>query len=267
MIGYFLAILTGLSLGLLGGGGSILTVPILVYAIGMDPKLSIALSLGIVGTTSLIGVWGHYRAKNIDLKIASIFAPAAIAGTLSGAKLSTFVSAEFQLALFAIIMLAASFFMFRPAKIKEQSEKLKALPLIAQGFAIGILTGLVGVGGGFLIVPGLVLLAGIDMKKAVGTSLFVIALNSLAGFVGYARIMEIPWTFFGTFVAFSGMGILVGTYLSRFVSQEKLKKGFAVFLVLMGIFILYKNRSTIINAVSATNAQAQSSELSLILPS
>lgn len=250
MIGYILALFTGLSLGLLGGGGSILTVPILVYAVGMDPKLSIALSLAIVGTTSLVGVYGHYKNKNINLKVAAAFAPAAMIGTFAGSKLSTIFSAQAQLILFATIMILASYFMFKPAKPKQGDGHIHILPMIAQGLVVGILTGLVGVGGGFLIVPGLVLLAGLQMKQAVGTSLFVIALNSIAGFSGYVTMFDIPWKFLAIFTAFSIVGILIGTKLSKKVSQEGLKKGFAVFLVIMGIFILYKNKETLQSIIS-----------------
>lgn len=249
MLGYFLALLTGMSLGLLGGGGSILTVPILVYAMGMDAKLSVALSLAIVAVTSLIGVWGHYRNNNIDFKIAAVFAPFAMAGTFLGAKLSVFLSGQVQLILFALIMLAASYFMLKksksmPAKEAQASEKKLIIPLIAsEGVIVGIITGLVGVGGGFLIVPALTLLAGIDMKKAVGTSLIIISLKSFSGFFGYMNLIEIPWGFLAMFILFSGIGIILGSYLVRFISQEKLKKSFAIFLIVMGSFILYQNRS------------------------
>ncbi|MAX67291.1 MAG: sulfite exporter TauE/SafE family protein [Bacteriovoracaceae bacterium] len=249
MIGFLLATLIGLSLGLLGGGGSILTVPILVYAMGMDPKLSIALSLAIVGATSLLGVFGHFKAKNIDIKIALIFGPVAMAGTFLGAKLSQFLSGQAQLIFFAIIMLLASVFMLKNKK-QEQEEENENKPLnipliIGEGIFVGIITGLVGVGGGFLIVPALVLLAGLNMKKAVGTSLLIISMKSFAGFIGYLGLVEIPWSFLAQFILFSGVGILLGTYLVRFISQNKLKKAFAIFLIFMGIFILYKNRQSL----------------------
>lgn len=250
MIGYFLGMLIGLSLGLMGGGGSILTVPILVYALGMDPKLSIALSLAIVGVTSLFGVYGHYKNKNVDLKVAAVFAPFAMSGTFVGAKLSQFLSGQTQLIFFAVIMLLASIFMLRgnkKAEAKESEEVKFNIPLIAvEGIIVGIVTGLVGVGGGFLIVPALVLLANVPMKKAVGTSLLIISLKSFAGFVGYIGIVEIPWVFLAQFTFFSTVGIFIGAYFVKYVSQNALKKGFAVFLIIMGIFILYKNRSTLI---------------------
>lgn len=244
-IGFLLAILIGLSLGLLGGGGSILTVPVLVYALKMDPKQSIALSLAIVGMTSLIGSIGHFKAKNINLKVAAIFGPVAMAGTFLGAKLSVFLSGATQLILFAIVMLIAAFFMFRGNSNNEvnvENSKLNIPLIVAEGIFVGILTGLVGVGGGFMIVPALVLLANIPMKKAVGTSLIIIALKSFAGFIGYLDKVTIDWVFLGQFTIFTIIGIIAGSYLVRFIPAQKLKKSFAIFLVIMGIFILYKNK-------------------------
>ncbi len=242
MIGYLLATLIGLSLGLLGGGGSILTVPILVYIMGMEAKLAIALSLAIVGTTSLIGVISHTRAKNVDFKIAMIFGSIAMIGTFGGAKLSQFLSGEVQLLIFSVIMLLASVFMLKGRQETEAVEKKLNIPLIAvEGLVVGIITGLVGVGGGFLIVPALVLLAGLSMKRAVGTSLLIIAVNSFSGFAGYINLVEVPWGFLLKFTSFSGLGIIIGSYLVRYVSQKKLKKAFAIFLIFMGAFILYKN--------------------------
>ncbi len=243
MLAYSLATLIGLSLGLLGGGGSILTVPILVYALNMNPKLSIALSLAIVGATSLIGVFGHYKNQNIDFKIALIFGPVAMIGTFVGAKLSQYLSGSTQLILFSVIMIIASYFMFkgRDESISKKDKTINIPLIVGEGIIVGIITGLVGVGGGFLIVPALVLLTGLSMKKAVGTSLLVISLKSFAGFAGYITIMEIPWDFLVKFTAFSGTGILIGSYLVKFVPQKTLKKAFAIFLVIMGFFIIYKN--------------------------
>ena len=245
MLGYFLASLIGLSLGLLGGGGSILTVPILVYVLKMDPKVSIALSLAIVGTTSLFGVIRHYKNNNVNFKIALIFAPVAMIGTFMGAKISQMISGQTQLILFAVIMLLASIFMLKGRKDTDKKEvQLNYILISVVAVAVGILTGVVGVGGGFLIVPALVLLAGASMKESVGTSLFIISLNSFSGFSGYIGLVEIPWIFLLKFTSFSVVGIFVGASLVKFISQNSLKKAFAVFLIIMGIFILYKNRET-----------------------
>lgn len=255
ILGYSLAILIGLSLGLLGGGGSILTVPVLVYALGMEAKVSIALSLAIVGATALIGSITHWRAKNVNFKIAAIFGPVAMGGTFLGAKLSVFMSGAAQLILFAIVMIIASFFMIRgrkdPGVTEEemQNHKLPVALIVVEGLAVGVLTGLVGVGGGFMIVPALVLLAKVPMKQAIGTSLLIIAMKSFAGFIGYMETMEIPWGFLGMFTVFTAIGIIIGTALVKYVPQDKLKKIFGVFLIVMGIFILYKNKSKLMAAV------------------
>lgn len=255
MIGYILAIFIGLSLGLLGGGGSILTVPILVYSFEIDPKTSIALSLAIVGITGLIGTFTHFKAGNVNLKTVTVFAPLAMLGTFTGAKLSVFFSGEAQLILFAIIMLLASVFMFKDPKFTKGKEKASPFFLGFQGLVVGIITGIIGIGGGFLIVPALVILAQVPMKQAVGTSLFVIFLNSLSGFVGYLGIVPIPWIFLGKFVLAAGFGIILGTYLVKYIPAAKLKKIFAIFLIFMGIFILYKNRKTLGFTVASVNLE------------
>ncbi len=246
MIAYILAILVGFSLGLLGGGGSILTVPILVYALGMDPKLSIALSLAIVGITSTIGMIGHWRKKNLNFKVVLAFAPAAMLGSFLGAKSTVYLSSQFQMLLFAVVMLGASIKMIKSSSAKDTSEaeaelKINYFLLTVQALGVGLLSGVVGVGGGFLIVPALVLAARISIKQAIGTSLAIIALNSFSGFSGYINLIEIPWEFLLKFSAFSCAGVLAGTLLVPHVSANKLKKGFAYFLVIMGIFILAKN--------------------------
>ncbi len=242
LIGFTLAVLIGLSLGILGGGGSILTVPILVYSFGIDPKTSIALSLAIVGITSLIGTFTHFKAGNVNLGTVAAFAPMAMIGTFTGAKLSVFFSGEAQLILFAIIMLLASVFMIKEPRFSKGTDKASPLFLGFQGFIVGIITGIIGIGGGFLIVPALVILSQLPMKQAVGTSLFVIFLNSASGFLGYLGLVKIPWIFLGQFVLAAGAGIVLGTYLVKHIPAEKLKKIFGFFLIFMGIFILYKNK-------------------------
>lgn len=250
ILGYSLALIMGLSLGLMGGGGSILTVPILVYAIGMSPKSSIALSLAIVGLTSIIGVFGHFKNKNINLKMAALFAPFAMLGTFFGAKLSKFFTGEAQLLLFGTIMLVASILMIKKIPLKEQSEKKQSILFIAVGaLIVGIITGLVGIGGGFLIVPALVLIIGLPMKEAIGTSLLIIALNSASGFLGYLGMVEIDWSFLLIFTLFSGIGILLGSHFVKYISQAKLKKMFGIFLIFMAIFILYKNKNVLLGNI------------------
>lgn len=245
-----LAALIGLSLGLLGGGGSILTVPIFVYVLGFGAKEAIAMSLAVVGATSLFGAMGHWRAGNVNLRVAAVFGVVAMAGTYLGARLAVFFSGAAQLTLFAAVMLLAAFFMFRDRKPHAGGGAPAAgrtgdMPLgliVLEGIAVGVLTGLVGVGGGFLIVPALVLLGRVPMKQAVGTSLLVIAMKSAAGFAGYLGQVEVQWGFMALFTAIAIGGILLGTWLVQFVPQAALKRSFAVFLLVMGAFILYQNR-------------------------
>lgn len=248
LLGLALAALIGLSLGLLGGGGSILTVPIFVYVVGFGAKEAIAMSLAVVGATSLLGAVGHWRGGNLNLRVALVFGAITMAGSYVGSRLSALFSGAAQLALFAVVMLVAAFFMFRGRGSVDAAERAAGdrLPigLIATpGVAVGVLTGLVGVGGGFLIVPALVLLGRVPMKEAVGTSLLVIAMNSAAGFAGYLGRVQMAWTFMAVFTAVAAVGIFIGTWLVRFVPQRALRRAFAVFLVVMGGFILYRNRA------------------------
>lgn len=250
-----LGLLIGLSLGLLGGGGSILTVPVFVYVLGFPAKEAIAMSLAVVGATSLVGAAGHWRAGNVNSRVALIFGAVATAGTYAGARLAVFFSGQAQLTLFAVVMLVAAVFMARgreeavPTSIAERASAQRTpaytVLLIAEGIAVGVLTGLVGVGGGFLIVPALVLLAGIPMKEAVGTSLLVIAVKSAAGFYGYLGQVEVAWGFMAAFTCVAVVGILSGAYLVRFVPQATLRRAFSVFLVAMGALILYQNRAVL----------------------
>jgi uncharacterized membrane protein YfcA len=260
-LGLALGILVGLLLGLLGGGGSILAVPIFVYIFGLDPKLAIATSLVVVGTTSLFGTIPHFRAGNVDLRTALLVLLGSTAGSYAAAHwLSGFLSGKTQLVLFAVVMLTASFFMFRGRRETATGDAPRQLTpsiialTMAQGLGVGIVTGLVGVGGGFVIVPALVLLAGIPMKRAVGTSLLVIALNSASGFAGYIGKPEIraaiaethvgPFALAQLLVIFTIItvaGSFLGSALGRRVSHTRLRQGFAVFLIVMGVVILVQN--------------------------
>jgi uncharacterized membrane protein YfcA len=258
IIGYLASILMGLSLGLIGGGGSILTVPILVYLFDVDPVLSTTYSLFVVGLTSAIGSVSHFKKGNVNLKTAIIFGVPSIAAVYSVRKFvmpiipdSLFMVGSFEvtksigvLILFAILMLLASYSMIRkPKKLKESSEPVTHnFPLIfAEGIVVGGITGLVGAGGGFLIIPALVLLAGLPMKQAVGTSLLIIALKSLIGFTGdLGTNLAIDYNFMLLFSGFAMVGILIGSYLTRFIPNEKLKPIFGWFVLVMGVYILAK---------------------------
>ncbi|MCU0368838.1 MAG: sulfite exporter TauE/SafE family protein [Cyclobacteriaceae bacterium] len=258
IIGYLASILMGLSLGLIGGGGSILTVPILVYLFDVDPVLSTTYSLFVVGLTSAIGSVSHFRKGNVNLKTAIIFGIPSIAAVYSVRKFvmpiipdSLFMVGSFEvtkslgvLILFAVLMLLASYSMIRkPKKLKESKETVTHnYPLIfAEGIVVGGITGLVGAGGGFLIIPALVLLAGLPMKQAVGTSLLIIALKSLIGFTGdLGTNLSIDYNFMLLFSGFAMVGILIGSYLTRFIPNEKLKPIFGWFVLVMGVYILAK---------------------------
>lgn len=246
-----LGFVIGTSLGLLGGGGSILTVPIFVYVLGFPPKDAVAMSLGVVGLTSAVGAVGHFRRGNVDVRTAALFGGAATLGTLAGTRLAAYISGATQLALFGVVMLAASVFMFRGRREGAQgavSTRSRLVLIVIEALAVGVLTGLVGVGGGFLIVPALVLL-GVDMKTAVGTSLVVIAWNCVVGFSGYLGHAQFAWMPMALVTLGTLPGIWTGTVLHRFVSQERLRRGFAVFLVFVALFILYQNLPTVLAAV------------------
>ena len=248
MLGLALALVVGLTMGLLGAGGSILAVPIFVYIIGFEVKSSIAMSLAVVGATSLVGTIQQWRMRNVNLRIAAMFAPAAMAGTYLGARLAVFFSAQAQLVLFGTVLLAAAFSMLRQTGrtgnaggwLAKHSIGTVAL-IVLEALAVGVLTGLVGVGGGFLIVPVLVLLGGLPMKQAVGTSLLIITLKSFAGFVGYLDQVEVAWGFTAGFTAIAVLGIWVGGHLAQSVSARSLERGFAVLLLVMGAGILYQS--------------------------
>jgi uncharacterized membrane protein YfcA len=257
------AALIGLSLGMLGGGGSILTVPVLVYVAHVEPKTAIAMSLAVVGVTSVAGALGHWRAGNVNLRVAVLFGALAMVGAYGGARLSVFLSGAMQLVLLAVAMLVAALSMLRgtPGRVAAAGADnarvdvphhvaLRGLVPVAVG--VGGLTGLVGIGGGFLVVPALVLFGRVPMKHAVGTSLVVIAMNCASGFVGHLGHVGIPWAFAGIFTGVAIGGILLGTHLARFVSQTALKRGFAVFLLVTGAFVLYRNRAVLASAPAIT---------------
>jgi uncharacterized membrane protein YfcA len=249
ILGLTLALLVGLSLGLLGGGGSILTVPIFVYVLGFAAKPAIAMSLPVVGATSLVGAVRHWRDGNVNVRIALMFGGLAMLGAYAGARLAAFVSGRVQLTLLAVAMLAAAVSMFRSGRspngavASDESAPPRLGIVLAVGVAVGVLTGLIGIGGGFLVVPALVVLARLPMKQAIGTSLVVIAMNALSGSAGYIGQVAIPWAFVALFTSLAIAGILIGTHLVRYISQAALKQGFAVFLVFLGMLVLIRNNT------------------------
>jgi len=256
IIGYIGALIVGLILGLIGGGGSILTVPLLVYLLGYNPIIATAYSLFVVGTTSLVGTIQKFKEGLVDVKTGLAFSfPSFIAVYLSRRYLvpnipeTLFEIDHFTLTkdmsimvFFALIMLIASVSMIKKGKNQDEtlSTKQPYYQTFIQGVIIGTITGLIGAGGGFLYVPALVLWANIPMKKAVGTSLIIVTINSLIGFTGDMQTLDIEWSFLLTFTAISIIGIVLGTYLSKFISGNKLKKSFGFFVLVMAFYIMYK---------------------------
>ena len=242
------AIAIGVSLGLLGSGGSILTVPVLVYLIGQDEKLAIAGSLFVVGTIALAGSLQYLRAKLIDWRNVAVFGGPGMVGTYLGAMLAAYVSGIMQLSLFAVVMLLASYLMLRPVDLEHGASSISRAEwkIAIDGLLVGVITGLVGVGGGFLIVPALVLLGGMSMHRAVATSLVIIALKSYSGLYKYLDVLaeqdlSLDWQ---TLLLVTGLGIagtFAGGKMATSMPQDKLKKGFGLFLIVMGIYILARS--------------------------
>ncbi len=258
-LGLVLATLIGLSLGLLGGGGSILTVPVLVYVLGYAAKPAIAMSMPVVGITSLLAAALHWRLGNVRLRTAVEFGVLAMVGAFAGAKLAGLLSDTAQLTLLAVVMLAAAVSMLRGRA--EDDVETAATPrralLAPVAVGVGVLTGLVGIGGGFLMVPALVLLARIPMRQAVGTSLLIIAMNSVAGFAGYIGTVDVNWPFLAGFTAASAAGAVIGTALVARVPQAALTRAFAVLLLVMGGFVLYQNRNAFISTAPRDHVVAR----------
>jgi uncharacterized membrane protein YfcA len=236
------ALAIGLSLGLLGSGGSILTVPVLHYVVGQPDKLAIGGSLLVVGLIAASASVPYALRRQVDWRNVAWFGLPGMAGAWLGASLARWVPGPVQLALFAAVMLVAAWRMLRGAAMSEVDDAPHPLAVIAGGAGVGALSGLVGVGGGFLIVPALVLLARVPMTSAVGTSLAVIALNAFAGFARYLGVLEqqslqLDW---GVLSAIAGVGVIgsfAGQRLGRRLPQATLRKVFGVFLIVMGLFI------------------------------
>ena len=243
------ALAIGLTLGLLGSGGSILTVPILVYLIGEPEKLAIGESLGIVAFISLAGFIPYALKKQVHWRSIIFFGLPGMGGTYLGAWVSQFVSGRFQLLLFAVVMLVAAVLMLRDSKEIDPDPRPGGhafWKIILEGLGVGILTGLVGVGGGFLIVPALVLMGGLSMYLAVGTSLGIIAMKSFSGLYGYIDVlstldMAMNWKLIAVFSVIGAAGSLAGKTLGSYLPQAQLKKVFALFLVVMGAYMIYMN--------------------------
>ena len=256
LFGFGATILAGATMGLIGGGGSILTVPILVYLLEIPPVLATGYSLFVVGLSALVGSVNYFKLGLVNLKAGTIFAIPAFVGVFLARKylvpalpveifnLGNLVVGRdlIVMGVFATVMILASVSMIRGGGESEQEGELHFnYPMMAlEGLIVGVVTGFVGAGGGFLIIPALVVLAKLPMKQAVGTSLMIIAVKSLFGFLGDLGNQSIDWGFLALFCLLSIIGIYLGTYLSRFVSSAKLKPGFGWFVLTMGLFILAK---------------------------
>jgi hypothetical protein len=255
----FLAIIsgaiTGIVLGLFGSGGSIIAMPALMYLLDVEAKSAIAMSMGIVAVTATISGWDNWRRGNVDLKVAMWFGLFGVIGTYGGARLGVYTPVQVQLTLFALVMYAAAWKMLQPKKQPVAQLAMAGGPplsedeaisahmghIAAHGVGVGVLTGLVGVGGGFLIVPALVLLSGIPMKLAIGTSLVIVAAKSYAGFAGYVGAVPVDWTIMASFTAVTVAGSFVGTRIAHRFSQETLKRSFGYFLVFVASYMLLKS--------------------------
>lgn len=250
LLGGALALLVGLVLGLLGGGGSVLTVPILIYVLHVPVKSAIATSLCVVGLVALIGFLSHLRQHTVAPKIAIVFGPFAVIAAFVSARIAKHIPSGVQLVLFAIVGLAGSYLMLRgglkrsaqveAAEFDFHPDNRTKVLLALQGLGVGFLTGIIGVGGGFLIVPALVLVAGMPMRLAVGTSLLVITMNALAGFAGYLGHTEIDWNLVVWFTAIAAAGSVIGTLVSKRVPQQRLRQVFGYLLIVVSLYVLYR---------------------------
>ena len=250
LLGGLLALLVGLSLGLLGGGGSVLTVPILIYALHVPVKPAIAMSLCVVGLVALIGFLSHLRQRTVAPRVALVFGPFAAVAAFAGARIAKHIPSTAQLVVFAIVGLLGSVLMLRGGfrrdaaaedRAYEFSSDPRTVALLAlQGVGVGLLTGIIGIGGGFLIVPALVLVAKVPMRLAIGTSLLVITINALSGFAGYLGHTPVDWRLVASFTAIAGVGSITGTFLSKRVPQQRLRQVFGYLLIAVSIYVLYR---------------------------
>lgn len=236
------AALIGLSLGLTGAGGSIITLPVLVYLAGVPPKEAVALSLFIVGAAALVGALQRLRGSGIHLKAALMFALSGMLGAIGGARLTPLVSGRFLMIIFAALMLvvAANMLLGKKGELSPTAE-CRTLRCLLAGLAVGVLTGFIGVGGGFLLIPALVKFAKLPHRQAIGTSLAVIAFNSAAGFIGHFGETPTRWPLAILFAVIAAGGVLAGSALAKRLPVARLRQGFAVMVIVTGAFVLWQN--------------------------
>lgn len=243
-----LSVLIGVALGILGGGGSMLTLPILLYVLHVPPKSAIATSLLVVGSTSLLGALLHARAGRVRLRTGALFGAAGMVGAYLGGRLAHFLPATALILAFAAMMVTTGVIMIRgrrapaatSAAPKASSGELPLLRVLLQGAGVGAVTGLVGAGGGFLVVPALVLLGGLPMPAAVGTSLLVIAMQSTAGVLGYLGHVTIDLGLAAIVSGAAALGVLVGSRFAGRIREQVLRRAFGYFLLATAAFLLYK---------------------------
>ena len=243
LIGAVLSLVMGVILGLLGGGGSILTLPILVFALGMESKEAIATSLLIVGLTSAVGTLQHAYFGRVQWRTGLIFGLFAMLGAYGGGRLAVFFSGSTLIALFALLMGITGLAMLRPKKEEIEAKPFSLFPVMAEGVVVGGVTGLVGAGGGFLVVPALVMFGGMPMRKAIGTSLFVITLKSFAGLLGHAQHVHFDIQLALTLALAAIIGSFVGTSLTSYFKPAELRKTFALFVLIMAPLIGFSELS------------------------
>ena len=236
-----LAVVVGITLGVFGGGGSILTVPLLVYVAGLDTKPAIATSLVVVGATAIGALVAHARAGRVQWRTGLVFGATAMVGAYAGGRIGPMVPDLVLLVGFALMMLATSVAMIRGRRERPSSEEHRQAPLIlvlVEGVVVGLVTGIVGAGGGFLVVPALVLLGGLHMATAVGTSLLVIAMKSFAALAGYLTAVQIDWGLAASVTALALVGSVIGGWLAGRIDPDRLRRGFGVFVLAMAVFVL-----------------------------
>ncbi|OMC09659.1 sulfite exporter TauE/SafE family protein [Mycolicibacterium fortuitum] len=234
-----LAVLVGVSLGLLGGGGSILTVPLLAYVAGMEAKQAIATSLVVVGVTSAVSTLSHARAGRVQWRSGLMFGVAGMVGAYLGGLLSDVVDGSILLLAFTVVMVATGIAMLKGrTACAPTTRTMPIVKVLLMGLGVGVVTGAVGAGGGFLVVPALALLGGLPMPVAVGTSLLVITMNSAAGLAGHLSTVPIDWTIAGAVTAAAVLGSLLGTRLTAHVDPDAVRRAFGWFVLLMASVIL-----------------------------
>jgi uncharacterized protein len=242
IVALIFASLIGFALGLLGSGGTMITLPVLVYVAGVPMSQAVAMALVVVGGTSLAGSAMEYRRRNLDLRVALWFSVSGMAAAFGGARLTHLVSQPVLLSLFSVIMLGVGVGLLRERREKPVRATGRGFwRCAAAGAAVGALTGFLGIGGGFLIVPALVWFAGLDLRKATGTSLAVIALNSLSGLAGQSRYVHFDWWMALGFLAVATVGMVVGGAVKDRISEPVLRKAFAVFILAIGLVMAWEN--------------------------